>query len=348
MDTHSEIPETPIVPTEARASSSKASFFWRRVRDNFKERKALVFFLIGVLVFLRILVAFSAPADFPDGGIVTVAPGASLKDVTTELTTGRYVRSEMLFITFVTLFGGERHVSSGDYYFAHPKNVVSVAWQIARGDHDLDPIKVTFPEGRDAREMGDILSEKIPGFPETAFVTDALPHEGYLFPDTYFFYPKTDPQAVTDQMLAMFDTETASLFTKANLKGRTEKDIVTMASIIEREAKGDDDRAMISGILWTRVGRGMDLDVDATVAYAVGVPEGSLTKADLGVDSPYNTYVYIGLPPGPIANPGMEALQAALDPAKTDYLYYLHDSHGTIHYAKTYAEHQANIARYLK
>ena len=342
-DTH----EIHIDQEKTQAPTMETASFLTRIKENYKNRKFLVFFLVGVLVFLRILVLFSAPRNFPSGGIVTIASGDSLKSVTTKLTTGGYVRSQMLFITFVTMFGGEHHVSTGDYYFQHPKSVIAVAWQIARGHHDLDPIKVTFPEGKDVREMGDILAAKLPGFDEPTFLEDALPNEGYLFPDTYFLYPKTDPQSVADEMEAMFTTRTDGLFTKAALGGRSEKDIVIMASIIEREAKGDDDRAMISGILWNRINRGIPLEVDASVAYAVGVPEADLTKADLAVDSPYNTYIYRGFPPGPISNPGLEALQAALNPAQTDYLYYLHDSHGTIHYAKTYAEHQANIARYL-
>jgi UPF0755 protein len=121
-----------------------------------------------------------------------------------------------------------------------------------------------------------------------------------------------------------------------------------MASLIEREARGDDDRTTIAGILWSRIGRGMALQVDASVAFARGIPEGQLQKADLGIDSPYNTYIYRGLPPGPIANPGMESLQAAMNPTATEYLYYIHDARGSIHYAKTYAEHQKNINRYLK
>ena len=343
--------DTPIEPPATAASrepgGNRASL-WTRIKANFRQRKFLVFFLIGVLVFLRVLVAFSAPADFPAGGIVTVASGDSLKSVGTQLARGGYVRSSTLFLSLATLFGGQRHLSTGDYYFAQPESVVSLAWQLARGHHDLDPVKVTFPEGRDVREMGDILSQRLPGFDQAGFLEYAEPYEGYLFPDTYFFYPKTDPKSVADEMRALFTTRTAGLFTRKSLNGRSEKDIVIMASLIEREAKGDDDRAMIAGILWNRVDRGMELDVDASVAYAQGIPEGSLTRADLAVDSPYNTYIYRGLPPGPIANPGLLALQAALDPAQTDYLYYLHDSHGTIHYAKTYAEHQKNIALYLK
>src|SRR5690606_36216868 len=116
-------------------------------------------------------------------------------------------------------------------------------------------------------------------------------------------------------------------------------DTVIMASLIEREAKGDDDRALIAGILYNRLEEGMRLQVDATVAYAAGVKEGELLRSMFDIDSPYNTYRYGGLPPAPIANPGLLSLEAALHPEPSEYLYYLHDKRGSIHYAKTFAEH---------
>ena len=248
----------------------------------------------------------------------------------------------------VTLFGGERSIASGDYYFAQPQSVFHIASQLTRGDHQLDPVKVTVPEGRNVREIGILLGEKLPGFAVDAFVEQALPYEGYLFPDTYFLYPKTQPESVIEEMRAMYKKRTTEVLSGKRPLNKSVSDVVVMASIIEREARGDDDRTVVSGILWNRIGRGMALQVDASVAYAKGVPENTVKKADLGIDSPYNTYIYRGLPPGPIANPGIESLTAAMHPAKTDYLYYIHDSRGTIHYAKTYPEHQRNINRYLK
>lgn len=304
--------------------------------------------VVGVLVMLGFCILVSAPGAFPKGGIFTISPGDSLRTISDKLVSEHYVRSRTAFVTLVTLFGGERSMASGDYYFAQQQSVVGVARQLARGDHQLDPVKVTIPEGRNVREIGILLGEKLPGFAVDMFVEQALQYEGYLFPDTYFLYPKTQPESVIEEMRAMYKKRTTEVLSGVRPLGKSASDVVIMASIIEREARGDDDRSVVSGILWNRIGRGMALQVDASVAYAKGVPEGTVKKADLGIDSPYNTYIYRGLPPGPIANPGIEALTAAMRPAKTDYLYYIHDSRGTIHYAKTYPEHQRNINRYLK
>ncbi len=316
-------------------------------QKNSLSRYVLVFF--GACFLASILfVTTTAPSSFPEGGIVSVPPGGTLKSVADTLVEGEYIRSRFLFITTVTLLGGERSLSSGDYYFPKAQSVFSIASQISRGDHGLDPIKVTIPEGRNVREIADILSEKIPGFPKETFLLSARVYEGYLFPDTYFIYPKTDTTTVINEMRALFKKKTGSILDAQKSAPLSVSDIVIIASLIEREARGDDDRAMISGVIYNRLEKGMPLQLDASVAYANGIPDNELRKEHFSVDSLYNTYVYKKLPPGPIANPGLESIVAALNPATTDYLYYLHDKYGTIHYAKTYPEHQKNINRYLK
>jgi UPF0755 protein len=149
-------------------------------------------------------------------------------------------------------------------------------------------------------------------------------------------------------MQAMFDKKTADLFTPEALDGRSREEIIILASVIEREAHGDDDRATIAGIIEKRLKAHMPLQIDATVAYGAGVPENQLTKDDFLIDSPYNTYKYAGLPPTPISNPGLESLAAALSPKETEYIYYLHDKNGNIHYAKTFAEHEKNVKVFLR
>ncbi len=274
--------------------------------------------------------ATSAPKNFPPANVsfFTILPGKSLKSVGTELKDGNYIRSRFLFATFATCFGGEHRLSLGDYYFPHPRNVIGMAFQIARGDHNLKKIKVTLPEGKTVQEMAVIYAQKLPFFDSESFLIEARDHEGYLFPETYFFYPKTSASEIIKDMLAMFDSETKDIWADPEAAVHSKNDIVTMASIIEREAHGDDDRAVISGILWKRIAIGMPLQVDASTVY--------------------NTYKNKGLPPAPIASPGLAAIKAAINPTASSYLYYLHDSHGTIHYAKIYAEHQANIAKYLR
>ncbi len=303
-----------------------------------------VFFAICILLY-----AFSAPGDFPKReSIFTITPGQSLKSVGTELKTRHYIQSRFIFATLVTLYGAEKEVPSGDYFFSKPISVLTLARQIALGHHDLIPIKVTIPEGSTVSEIGAILAQKVPNFDVNSFVQYAKPNEGYLFPETYFIFSKTNAKDIADEMRTMFDTQTNTLFASVKKQTHTKKDIVIMASIIEREAHGNDDRAMISGILWNRIAKGMRLQVDATVAYAVGKSDTTLSKSDFSVVSSYNTYQNYGLPPGPIANPGKEAILASLNPTASPYLYYLHDKHGTIHYARTYSEHLGNINKYLK
>jgi len=280
--------------------------------------------------------------------IFTVAPGATLKSIGLKLESERYIRSNVIFSTIVTFFGGERHISPGDYYFKSGETVVGIARQVAFGNHNIVPQKITVPEGENVREIGQLLSQKISGFSADAFIKSAEGSEGYLFPETYFVYPTITTDEMIREMQSMFERQTSGLFTAEALGARTKSQVIVMASLIEREAHGTDDRATIAGILWKRLANGMPLQVDATVAFANGVAENSLTKSDFAVDSPYNTYKYKGLPPGPIANPGLEAITASLHPLDTAYLYYLHDKHGTIHYAKTYAEHLQNIQRYLR
>jgi UPF0755 protein len=309
------------------------------------------FWAFGVFAALVVLTGFglSAPGTFPkSGSIFTIQQGRSLSGVAQDLNREHYVRSSLMFSTLVTLLGGEHRISPGDYYFKQGEGTFSLARQIAKGDHNLVPIKVTIPEGERVSGLTALLVAKLPAFDAKSFATLAKPDEGYLFPETYFWYPKTTQEEIVRDMRAMFDKQTSALFDKPLTSGRTKAAIVTMASLVEREAHGADDRGTIAGILYKRISLGMRLQVDATVAFAADKSDASLTKADFSIDSPYNTYTHAGLPPGPIASPGQEAIKAAIDPVDTPYLYYLHDKNGSIHYAKTYAEHLKNIAAYLK
>ena len=305
--------------------------------------------LVFIAVIAGIFYETRPPQDFPDsGGIFTVMPGASLKSIGTDLEEAHYIRARSVFATLVTFLGGEHSISPGDYAFHPGENVIAIAQQIATGNHDLEPIKITIPEGDTVKDIAAVLSKKLPDFDEAGFLKVAKENEGYLFPETYFFYPKTTVSDIHSQMISMFNRKAGMLISTSKEHDRGNNVIVTMASIVEKEAHGEDDRATIAGILWKRLDAGMPLQVDATVAYAAGVQENKLTKSLFAINSPYNTYKYKGLPPGPISNPGLAALTAAGNPAPTDYLYYLHDKNGTIHYAKTYAEHLKNIAKYLK
>jgi UPF0755 protein len=171
--------------------------------------------------------------------------------------------------------------------------------------------------------------------------------EGYLFPDTYYLPRFLDEREVVDRFLAQFTQVVLPLWREAGA-GRTVHEIITIASMIEREAKTTGDRPLIAGVLYNRLARGWRLEVDATVLYALGAHKSIVTFEDLKVNSRYNTYLYAGLPPGPIANPGLGAIRAALRPARTDYLFYVARPDGSHAFSRTLAEHLANVRRYRR
>ncbi len=299
--------------------------------EPLKERKLYIrkniflFFAIGILFLLvGYYFFFSAPRDFPVGQSVEVPQGMSLQALSSKLRNENFIRSPLLFKMFVILYGRESHIVAGIYSFDDRANVLKVTERVVGGGRFVAPVVVTIPEGFNNKEIADAFVSKLGNFNKDRFLTSAK--EGYLFPDTYYFFTKDTDVEVIKAMTKNFEKKLASFRPKIIAKGKTEHEIITMASIIERESNGEDDRGLISGILWKRLSIGMPLQVDAAPI----------------------TYKTKGLPKEPIANPGLRALEAALEPIKSSYLYYLHDKDGTIHYAKSFEEHRANIEKYLK
>jgi UPF0755 protein len=245
-------------------------------------------------------------------------------------------------------FGSERTVSEGDYSFAHPVSVLEVAMRISGRQFGIDRTKVTFPEGFTTRDMSARLAANFEGFDGARFDALTKDSEGYLFPDTYKFFQSVTADMVVTTLKQNFTAKIAPLEKDIASSRRSRADIIIMASIIEKEANGADDRAVIAGILWKRLDAGIALQVDAPFLFLLNKDSRDLTRADLATKSPYNTYLNKGLPPTPINNPGLAAITAAIHPVSSPYLYYLHDKTGQIHYARTYAEHKKNIALYLK
>lgn len=188
------------------------------------------------------------------------------------------------------------------------------------------PVSITIPEGYDIRQAGNIFAAKLKNFNKTQFLEEAKSQEGYLFPDTYFLLNNANEEDAIKSMQDNFEKKINPLRPEIVTARKTEKEIIIMASILEKEAKGDTDRGIISGILWKRIKIGIPLQVDA-------VPE---------------TYKTKGLPDRPIGNPGLEAIKASIHPQSSSYLYYLHDKNGVTHYAATFEEHKKNIQKYLK
>jgi UPF0755 protein len=288
--------------------------------------------------------------------LVEIAPGSSTVRIGRELARAGIIRSQWAFD--LVRFWKHGTLKAGTYRFDHPAPAVEVYERIRRGD--VYTIVVTVPEGATVFEIGDRLQQA--GFgtrqafldvaaQEVSLVNDLDPAaknlEGYLFPDTYRFSPKTALPEIAAAMVKRFRTEAALLGLSVNVR-RT----VTLASLVEKETAIDGERSMVASVFENRLRKNMPLMTDPSVIYGLEVENqwrGTLYESDLKRDTPYNTYLHAGLPPGPVANPGVKALRAAMAPAETDYLYFVaagQNPQGKSLFASTIEEHNRNVAGY--
>lgn len=287
------------------------------------------------------------PDEFPIDVLITIEEGDTLKSVAQKFKEQKVVRSALVLKAMVRVVGNERGIHAGDYLFKEPKDIFNVSRAISIGAFGLEPLRIRIPEGATTKEMGKIFGGRLQRFDEENFRVLALPLEGYLYPDTYFFLPNATEDLVVRTMRQNFDTQISTVEHDIASSTRSRPDIITMASLLEREARNFEDRRMISGVLWNRVDKGMLLQVDAAFLYTLGRSTYQLTMEDLASDTPYNTYRFKGLPPGPIGSPSLDSIRAALSPTKHTYLYYLADRNGTTYYSRTYQDHLAKKRRYI-
>ncbi len=312
------------------------------------NRRTFVIAVVGGLAFAIVyLHLVRPPENFPLNSLVSVPEGASVSAAAMKLESDGVVRSAKMLSTLVRVMGRERTVRAGDYMFKEPKSVFAVARALSIGQFGLEPLRVRIHEGAMTKEMAVTFGRLLERFDEENFLLEAQPQEGYFFPDTYFFMPNATEVTVMETMRQNFDKRIAEIQPIIASSSRTLDEIVKMASIVEREARDPSDRRMIAGVLWNRLARDMPLQVDVTFLYTIGKGTFQLTIADLKSDSPYNTYRFKGLPPTPIGSPSLDALMAAAQPTKNDFLFYLADRKGVTHFSKTYAEHLRKKRLYL-
>ncbi len=312
------------------------------------NRRTILFLLVsGTVATLSYMYLIAPPPTFPVDQLVSVPSGQSLTEVAHTLRANGVIRSTFAFRAITILIGEERSVHAGDYLFKEPRDVFSIARALSIGAFGLEPRRIRVPEGATTRSMAIIFQNQLERFNAANFLAEAQPIEGHLFPDTYFFLPNADENTVIQAMRQNFDDHIAQIQPQIASSTRSFDDIITMASILEREARIPEDRRMISGVLWNRIDRKMALQVDATFLYTLGKSTFQLTMKDLTTDSPYNTYTNKGLPPGPIGSPSLDSIIAAANPTKNSYLFYLADNSGVTHYSKTYQEHLRKKALYL-
>ncbi len=222
-----------------------------------------------LLVFLPIYTfAFRAPADFPEGRIVTISEGALLSEISTDLKQKSVIRSEFIFKTLVTLSSGDRGALAGDYFFENKLSIWSISKTVSKGIYGLTPQRITVPEGITIYETADLfetdLFEKtFTEFDSVEFLALVKEKEGYLFPDTYFFLPNVEAEQIVREMEKNFENKVAEIEEEILAFGKPLKDIIIMASLLEEEARTTETRRVIAGILWNRLDIGMPLQVDA-------------------------------------------------------------------------------------
>jgi UPF0755 protein len=289
---------------------------------------------------------------------VVVQRGDTLGDVARELATQGVIPNALAFRALARVRAQESDVRAGEYRFPAHQTEDEVLRALVSGGAQV-AAWVTIPEGFTAAQIADRLEANgigpAPAFRE-AFTHDTIAIdgrrtkslEGFLFPSTYLVPLGASPQQVEEILTDEFFKELppdAAVRTRALRV--TVPQAVTVASLVEREAKVEADRPMIAGVIYNRLRLGMPLQVDATIEYALPRHKSELSFGDLKIDSPYNSYTHAGLPPTPIANPGRPSLEAALNPAKTDALYYVYCGNGRHVFARTLAQHQANVAKCL-
>jgi UPF0755 protein len=318
------------------------------------RRPLTLYVLAGSGVILMIFLnwyffTFQAPRKFPTNQSIAIADGASLSEIARSLRKDNIINSRFWFTNLVLLLEHDNKVVGGQYYFEQPLNVFEVARRVTRGQYNMDQLKTTIPEGSSVAEIAEIVKKNYPLFDDQRFIALAREREGYLFPDTYLFGADARPEKIIGIMTSTFDEKIKQqeISTLIEPFGRPMSEVITMASILEGEARQTRTRRIVSGILWERIRRGMPLQVDATFKYINGKTTADLTMDDLNIDSPYNTYLYKGLPPTPVSNPGLDSISAAVTPIPTKYIYFLTGRDGNMYYAETLEEHKENRQRYL-
>jgi UPF0755 protein len=291
---------------------------------------------------------------------VEIPPGTSTAEIRRRLIAAGVVRDEIVFRSALWWTGRAQDLQAGEYRFDRPIAAVDVVDRIARGDVYRRPI--TFPEGLTIPDMARIFESSELGsaasFVEAAgnasLIADLDPEagdlEGYLFPETYTLPRGTTASRLVELMVQRFRlVYTDALRESAEAQGLTTRQVVTVASLIEKETARAEERALVAAVYRNRMRIGMPMQADPTVVYAMqqaGIYEGNIRRQDLQIDSPYNTYRYPGLPPGPIAAPGQASIEAALAPADVSYLYFVSRNDGSHVFADTLAQHNRNVREY--
>lgn len=346
---------------------------------------ALIVF-IGAIGFIYFLNQISIPASGKaEEKVFVIEKGQGVKEISANLKKEGLIKNDYIFQIYLWLKKYGYRLQAGEYRLPLNLNIVELSSQVVNGEALSKERVVKIIEGWSSVEIAEYLAdfyaedngntgkseealkeEFKSDFLKAVETTDSrelIPNktysfladkpadqglEGYLFPDTYRVYRNAEISSIIEKMLDNFDQKlTSEMRTEIERQGKTVFEIITMASIVEKEVRGTEDRKIAAGIFYKRMEQGIPLESDATVNYITGKQALQPTLEDTRKESPYNTYLNKGLPPGPICNPGLNAIEAAIYPEKSDYLYFLTKPDGSTVFSKTYEEHLANKRKYL-
>jgi UPF0755 protein len=324
----------------------------------FPKKRILAAVRIGLSLLLLwyLLCLFVPPGNGSVVRDVSFPPGSGIRKLAAELKSGGIIRSSWHFILVTRLRGASQHLKAGDYRFNDGMAPDAILKKLVMGD--VDYLKFSLPEGYSIYQAAELLEQK-GYFKRSVFLEKCRDAallarlalsgpsvEGYLYPATYNLTRGGSEEQLITQMVAQFEKRYAEL--AAGGGGLSRHAVVTLASLIEKEAVTAEEKPLISSVFHNRLRIGMPLQSDPTAVYGVRAFAGKVTRGDIDRPSPYNTYLIKGLPPGPIGNPGADALEAALHPAATQYLYFVARQDGTHQFSRTLEEHNRAVRRYLK
>jgi len=289
---------------------------------------------------------------------IVVAKGEGVDEISNKLYQENLIRSRAAFKIKAVIMQEVKNIQAGAYYLSGSMDLATIVNNLTKGSYDT---WVTIPEGLRNEEVGQVMANEL-SIDKVKFIELAKDYEGYLFPDTYLIPKDYTEEQIVNLLKSTFDDKVKEVFDEdvrgQEINGFSFRGVMILASLVERETRFEEDRPIVAGVFIKRLKNDWPLQVDAAVQYAVATrncvgrencdwwPK-KLSKSDLAIDSPYNTYQSNLLPPGPICNPGISAISAVINSKTTDYWYYLSDKDGKMHYAVTLSQHDKNIERYL-
>jgi len=304
----------------------------------------LILFLLGVFLYQG---AYLPKSPFSvEGKLFSIERGQNVFQIAENLGKEGLIKNRYFFDFYVLTQGAQRKLQAGEYELSPSMSIAEIAKKIILGDVVKE--EITIIEGWNLKDIGFYFENK-GMFQAEELYDERAEVEGYFFPDTYQIRKGATLAEIINKAVDNFNKKlTSDLRGEIERQGKTIFEIVTMASLIEKEVKTKEDKELVSGILWKRLENNIPLQVDATITYITGKRTTKISKEETQIDSPYNTYKYLGLPIGPICNPGLESISAALYPKSSQYWYYLSVPEGETIFSKTLEEHNYAKAKYLR